>query len=297
MDHETSPRTPAQADASRANGLNGTGPTTALGKATSSANSIVHGLATHGALMPGETVKMYESNLAAWLGTIPTRTPGERQAVARLADVAFRYDRLARLEVKLANANLERKLFESGPAKAKRVVQDALDGVRGLAVMCESVDSPRHVHAVGSILPAIRRVAELVDEADVSVGVSAVLDRAVAGLAHDDFVVEVPAIAFHELASAARVTEAALAERLVGLGKELEVERERLADEALLGDDEQMKVIDRHRTRLDRAMKNQIEIVKALREIAAPEEIEVGSGSSVQPLRVELRLLGRGPAE
>jgi hypothetical protein len=166
--HEHAPsRTPAQADASRVNGSKGAGPATALGKSKSSANSIVHGLAAHGALMPSETVEMYESNLTAWLASIPTRTPGERQAVARLADVAFRYDRLARLELKIANASLERKVSESAPAKARKIAENALAGVRGLAAMCDAVQGPRHVHAVGSIRPAIRRVAELVDDADV----------------------------------------------------------------------------------------------------------------------------------
>lgn len=269
-----------------------TGPTTALGKATSAANSVVHGLATHGAIMPNETVQMYEGNLAAWLATVPARTPGERQTVARIADVAFRYDRLARLEVKLANANLDRKVSESAPAKAKMPVQDALDGVRGLAALCEEVTSPRHVHAVASIRPAIQRVAALVNEADVPVGVTAVLERAVTGLSSEDYVVEVPAVAFHELAVAARAAEAALVDRLAALEKEIDAERQQLADEALLGDDEQMRVIDRHRARLDRAMKSQVEILKALREVAAPEEIEVGPGSSV-PFLVELKVLGR----
>jgi hypothetical protein len=270
----------------------GEGPITVIGKATSASNALVHGLAAHGALMPGETVEMYQGNLAAWLATVPARTPGERQAVARMADVAFRYDRLARLEVKLANANLDRKVAESKFGSAKKLAQDALDGVRGLAALCEDVTSPRHVHAVASIRPAIQRVAALVDQADVPVGVSAVLDRAVAGLSSEDNVVEVPAVAFQQLAVAARSAEAALVDRLAVLDRELEAERERLADEALLGDDEQMRVIDRHRARLDRAMKNQIEILKALREVAAPEEIEVGSGSSV-PFLVELKVLGR----
>jgi hypothetical protein len=292
MNEATVLRTPAQTDASRTNGAKSAGPTTALGKTTSSSNGIVHGLAAHGALMPAETVEMYETNLSAWLATIPTRTPGERQAVARLADVSFRYDRLARMEVRLANANLERKVAESASAKARKVAQDALDGVRGLAVMCESVDGPRHVSAVASISPAIRRTAQMVDEADVPVGVSAVLDRAVAGLEHEDFVVEVPATAFHALAAVARATETALVDRIAELGKELDTERERLADEALLGDDEQTKVIDRHRSRLDRAMKSQIEVLKLLREVAAPEEILMGSGSSV-PFHVELKVLGR----
>jgi hypothetical protein len=269
-----------------------TGPRTALGKATSSANSIVHGLAAHGAIMPSETPEMYEANLSAWLATVPARTPGERQTVARIADVAFRYDRLARLEVKIANANLDRRVAESAPAKASKLVQDALDGVRGLAALCEEVTSPRHVHAVASIRPAIQRVAALVNEADVPVGVSAVLDRAVTGLSAEDYVVEVPAVAFHALAVAARSAQAALLDRLLALGKELEAERERLADEALLGDDEQMKLIDRHRARLDRAMKSQVEILKALREVAAPAEVETGSGSSV-PFLVELKVLGR----
>jgi len=81
MDDHAPARTPAQAAASRANGSKSTGPATVLGKTTSAANSVVHGLAAHAALLPTETLATYEANLASWFATIPARTPGERQAV------------------------------------------------------------------------------------------------------------------------------------------------------------------------------------------------------------------------
>ncbi len=292
MDGHAPARTPAQAAASRANGAKSTGPATAIGKTTSAANSVVHGLATQAALLPTETLAIYEANLASWFASIPARSPGERQAVARIADVAFRYERLARMEVRLANANLEMKVAGCETAKKLKLAREALEGLRGLIGMAESVTGPRHVSQVATIRPAILRVARAVDEADVPVGVCAVLDRAVNNLTGDEHVVEVPASVFHELAQAARAAETALVQRIEDLEKALDSDRERLADEALLGDDEKMKMIDRHRGRLAREMATQIEIVKALREIAAPEEIEVGSGSSV-PFKVELKALGR----
>lgn len=284
--------TEAQAAASRANGAKSLGPTSDIGKAASCANGIVHGLAAAEAvLMPDETLAMFEDELRGWYGTVPAPTPGARKAVARLAGISFRQRRLDRLEARIVNANLDRLVADSPPAKARKVAQDALDGVRGLAAMCESVDSPRHVHAVASIRPAIKRVAELVDEADVPVGVSAVLDRAFARLSHEDHVVEVPAAAFHELAAAARAAETALLDRLADVGKALDAERERVADQALLGDEKQAKVLDRHRARLAREMMAQVSILKALREITAPAEIEVGSGSPV-PFVVQVKDLG-----
>jgi len=208
--------------------------------------------------------------------------------------VAFRYERLARLEVRLANANLDSKIAECETAKKLKLAREALEGLRGMIGMADSVTGPRHVSQVATIRPAIRRVAQAVDETDVPVNVCAVLDRAANNLMGEEYVIEVPASAFHELAHAARAATAALVQRIEDLEKALDGERERLADEALLGDDEKMKVLDRHRGRLAREMAAQIDIVKALREIAAPEEIEVGWGSSV-PFKVELKALGRGP--
>ena len=284
-------RTETQIAASRENGAHSSGPVTALGKLSSSTSAITHGLATRAALLPSESLAMYQSHLAGWFATIPARTPGVAQAVARIADTSFRADRLARLEAKIVNASLDAKLAESAPAKALKAARNTLVALQGLTAAAEAVNQPTHVAQVAAFLRAVRQVVEAVEEVGVPAANSASLADAVAELDSVKYSVTVPAAAFHRLAGAAREAEAVLSERLVELEKGLEAERERLADETLLGDDEQMKMLDRHRARLNREMQAQLVTLKLLREVAAPDEVDVGAVGP--PFLVELKVLGR----
>jgi hypothetical protein len=285
-------RTDAQTEASRENGAQSSGPVTALGKLASSLSAITHGLATRAALLPSEPLALYESHLAGWFATIPARTPGVAHAVARIADTSFRADRLARLEAKIVNASLEAKVAESAPAKALKAAKNTLAALQGLAGMAEVVNQPTHVAHVATILPAVRQVVAAVEVVGVPAAISASLGRAVAELDSVEYTVEVPASVFHGLATPGREAEAVLVERLAELEKDIEAERERLADETLLGDDEQMKMLDRHRARLNREMQAHLVTLKLLREVAVPDEVGVGASGN-PPFLVELKVLGR----
>jgi hypothetical protein len=82
--------------------------------------------------------------------------------------------------------------------------------------------------------------------------------------------------------------EAVLQARVEAFTAAMEAERERLADLVVLGDGEDVKLLDRHRARLHRELQAQLGTVKLLRELAVPEAAE-----SATPLLVEVRLVGR----
>jgi hypothetical protein len=284
-------RSSAQTDASRVNGALSHGPATAAGKLASSGNAVVHGLATRAALLPGEDIEQYRANLSAWNFTLGARTPGEAQVVGRVADVTFRQDRLARLEEKLTVANVEKALAASAPATALAHAKEALQGVEGLLALAESVSCAVDADHVARLVPAMRVISSLVDEADVPVGPAAKLDSAIDRLVTETAATVEPA-AFSTLATAVREVLDVLQAMVAGGQRALEAERERLAETVALAANADLVVLERHRARLARALEAELRALKLLRELARPEPQDLGS--LVQPILLEVRVLGRG---
>jgi hypothetical protein len=196
--------------------------------------------------------------------------------------------RLSRLEERLVNAALERRLAESGPAKGLQTAQEALQAIRSVAVLAEEVSTPRPSEGVARIASGLRFVAELLGKVEIPMVVIAAFEQAVTLLTAASYTDVEPA-AFETLARAARHAEAALVEKIGELKCEIEAERERLADTVLLGDDEDARLLDRHRARLSRELGGHLSNLKLLRELAAP--VRAGEEQAVLP--VELRVLGR----
>jgi hypothetical protein len=281
-------RTPAQTAASKANGATSSGPVTATGKAISSANGTANGLASRGVLLPSERAQDYEANLNSWFLTLVPRSPGEGQLVARVADVGWRMGRLSRLEERLVNAALERRLAESGPVKARQTAQEALQAIRSVAVLAEEVKTPRPAEGVARIASGLKFVSELLGKVEVPVVVVAAFEQAVIVLTAAAYTDVEPA-AFETLGRAARHAEAALVEKIGELKSEIEAERERLADSVLLGDDADARLLDRHRARLSRELGAHLANLKLLRELATPAR----EGEEQAPIPVEVRVVGR----
>lgn len=289
--NSTTTRTLTQAEASRINGALSHGPATAAGKLSSSANAIVHGLATRAALLPGEDIEQYRANLSAWSVTLCARTPGEAQVVGRVADITFRQDRLARLEEKLTVVTVERALAASAPATALAKAKEALQGVQGLLALAEGVSRSVDADQVARLVPAMRVISNLVDDADVPVGPTAKLDSAIDRLVTETAATVEPA-AFSTLAAAVREVLDVLQTMVASGQQALEAERERLAETVSLASDADLVVLERHRARLARALEAELRALKLLRELARPEPQDLGS--LVQPLLVEVRLVRPG---
>jgi hypothetical protein len=287
----TTTKTLAQAEVSRLNGAKGQGPVTAAGKVSSAANAIVHGLATRAALLPGEDIEQYRANLGAWNVTLGARTPGEAQVVGRVADITFRQDRLARLEEKLTVATVEKALAASAPATALGKAMEALQGAQGLLALAEGVSCSVDADQVARLVPAMRVISNLVDEAEVPVGPAAKLDSAIDRLVTETAATVEPT-AFSNLAAAVREVQDVLQAMVASGQQALEAERERLAESVSLAADADLVVLERHRARLARALEAELRALKLLRDLARPEPQELGS--LVQPILVEVRVLGRG---
>jgi hypothetical protein len=284
----TPPRSPSQIATSKTNGATSTGPVTPTGKAISSANGTTHGLASRGVLLPSERAQDYESNLNDWFETLVPRSRGEGQLVARVADVGWRMGRLSRLEERLVNSALERKLAESAPVKALQLAKDALQAVRSVAVLAEEVTTPRPSESVARIATGLTFVVTLLGKAEVPVVVVVAFEQAVTYLTAASYTDVEPEV-FQTLGKAARHAEAALVEKIGELEEAITAERERLADSLLLGDDADAQVLDRHRSRLSRELGAHLSNLKLLRELAAPAR----EGERQEPIPVELRVVGR----
>jgi hypothetical protein len=82
---DRAPRSPAQLEASRANGSRSRGPVTAEGKARSSRNAVRHGLCAPAILAPGEDPEAFAALLADLRAEHAPRTASEALLVERLA--------------------------------------------------------------------------------------------------------------------------------------------------------------------------------------------------------------------
>jgi hypothetical protein len=154
-----------------------------------------------------------------------------------VADVGFRMHRLSRLEERLVNAALERRLAGSPLAKALQSAQDSLQATRSVAELAEEeVTTPRPGQAVAQIASGLRFVAGLLTKTDIPITVTARFELAMtAVLADADG--DVAPVKFHALETAARQAEAALVAKVAELETALAAEREKLADSVLVGDD------------------------------------------------------------
>ncbi len=94
----------AKNQANQANAQFSTGPRTEAGKATSSRNSLKHGLTALTALVPGEDPAVYECYCAGMLAAFePLNTP-ETALVQEITDVQWRLRRASRCEATILSA-------------------------------------------------------------------------------------------------------------------------------------------------------------------------------------------------
>lgn len=286
-------RTPAQAAASRMNGARAAGPVTALGKQSSASNSIFHAFAANAALLKGESLDEYRATIQAWFESLRPVNMAEAKVVAKLADLDFRQQRIARAEEKLLARTIQAKLEQTETYARLAKARDALEGIGGLAVLAETAPANVSSERVAQVLPAMNHVGQLVAAVDLPVAVTAPLVNALEAFVLDT-IVEVTPGTFEAVASAARGIEAALLALIAELEVAVEQERERIAEVTLFSTGEDAKVLDRHRSRLAREIELAAKALRTLRELSATVRCD-GSGSSVEFV-LEIRALGRGGA-
>ena len=97
-DANTMPATEKQIEANRANARKSTGPKTEDGKARSRANSLKHGMAGAGIVLPEEDRERWEYRAETWAGELGATTDVDRFLVERAATASVRLDACVRDE-------------------------------------------------------------------------------------------------------------------------------------------------------------------------------------------------------
>jgi hypothetical protein len=284
-------RSEAQAEAARVNGTKSAGPVTAAGKVISSANSIHHGLSASSVLLPSESREDYQSNLAGWVETLKPASPGEAQITARIADLSFRQQRLQRLEDRHQAASLDLELQMTRVHRQLQAARNASKGLEALVGAVATVKKDAPVESVVGLASPIRGVMELLKDVELAPEVSVPLEAAYESLQKEMLGQTVPVAVFTRLAEVGGKTLEALTAKVVELEGQVAVEKEKIADEQLLGDDKELKRLERHRNMLNRALDAELARLRVVRELAS-----AASGSSCAafgPIRVELRVVGR----
>ncbi len=100
-------RTKNQIRANRANAKKSTGPRTQKGKARSSQNALKHGLLANDAVLPGEDPADFDRHLRSFEDTYLPRNRVEKEIVRQIADLAWRMQRLSRIETAVIAAGME----------------------------------------------------------------------------------------------------------------------------------------------------------------------------------------------
>lgn len=278
----------ARADASQINGRKSAGPVSPEGKATSAMNGVQHGLASHAVLLPSETTTDYEANVTSWVTTLQPASPGEVEIVARIADLNFRLRRLQRLEDRHLNANLEDKLKNTGIFKMLSIAQNAS---LGMAAMISTVGDIKTACAgarVAELLSPIGAVVEMVNAVDLPVAATGPMDQIYGELKTQTEAAMVPPETFARLIEIGGTVVEALSTKIAELAAKVATERERIADDLLLGDEKELAKFERHRARISKALDAELSRLKTVRELS-----QGAVGSSVGPFLIELKLIGR----
>lgn len=249
------------------------------------ANSIRHGLAARAALLPGESAEAYQAMVAGWAASLGVRNSAEAFVASRIADVAWRQERLGRYEQSVWSASVESELRKTDMYLQLSITRDALTGVAAMAFMAEQSGGTLPEDHVRALMPGLRQILALAEKADAPMEQLLALRDRVNDLAVD-YLLDVPPDTFQELAQAARALEEGLKAKIHREEIQVEAKRHKLMQVTILGSEKDLKLIERHRARLARELESNLRILQLVREVAIDFE---PSGSFV----VELKVLGR----
>jgi hypothetical protein len=230
----------------------------------------------------------YQAMVAGWAGSLGVRNSAEAFVAARVADCAWRQERLARFEHARWLAAVEDDLRASDVYTQLQITRDALAGVQGVAIMAEQSGGILPGDHVRALVPALQHVVSLAEGADAPMEQLLVLRDRVNDLAVATLL-DVPPDAFHDLAHAAHALEMVLQAKINQEEILVETERHRLMQVTILGAEKELKPIERHHARLAREMESDLRLLQLVREVAIDFE---PPGSFV----IELKVLGRSLA-
>lgn len=258
-------------------------------------NRTTHGLNSVRLLVPTEDAEQYRTHVAAWLESFAPVSAAERQLVLLLGDMAWRLQRIARIEERRAATLLE-DLVQETPEWATRVhATDLAVALDAVANIVGSTPVPVSTRAMGSFFSGLDGVGHLLDalrdalqpekwpEGEV-VAYMAARKALVEAADREEYLAKV----FGDLGLASARLRDTVQALDPGLQADVDGARAHLATTTLLVD-AQDRQIERHRRLLEASMGRQLDL---LGKVRAAAQLAASSGSYERAEVLELRVIG-----
>lgn len=284
-------RSALQAAQAAINGARSKGPKTAEGKSASSLNSLRHGLSANNLLLPGEDAQEYERHLDAYFATFAPATLPEAQVVAQIGDLAWKLERLTKLENSRMRARLEEKLEGTEAHQLVISTRRALEALSGLVAAVDARrTAPKELELTEALLCGLEGTVGILREVPgLPEAVIQPLNLALNEARDTRQEGRLEQAAYEHLGNMAKVARGALTEKLAQEEAALEPVRERLAAAVLLLEDKDLRKLERHRRLLESSMARQLGLLGQIRVQVASSKPE--AQAEAQELRVKLRLV------
>ena len=288
MSESATPRSAAQADASRRNGRLSAGPVSAAGKFKVSSNGVVHGLRSERVVLPHEDPARYAEHVQTWVDCLKPGDEAELEVVVSVADVRWRLQRLDAVELNRTRAEASADADETGEIKFLHLVENAAEAT---AVMAEVLSTTKDCgdHGLQGLLPVVRSVIDIVkaveaEQPKLFLGAQQLAEavNAVAGIT----VEEIGAAPYQTLVAHAVACAMAVAGQLEPARAAAETAAKRVAATVPLPDGKQAALLTRYRRDLERRLASEMTFLGAVRD----RKVLVAGNSGLlgQPISIRL---------
>jgi hypothetical protein len=266
------------------------GPKPPEGKSRSAMNALRHGLSANHLLLPGEDSQQYGSHLDGYFATFAPATLPEAHVVAQLGDLAWKLERLSKLENNRLRARLEEEIEKTHEHQSVVITRRALQMVNALVGALKAVPMPPDdAGRTGALLTGVKSmVAELREVPELPFALVQPLADALDAAKGSFNGTRVSKSTYEHLGNMAKLARGALGVKLAQEEEALEPVRERLAAEVLL-EDADLKKLERHRRLLENSMQRQLDLLGQVRSQVASTQPE--HQAEAKELRVKLRLI------
>ncbi len=291
MTSPRSARSPAQADAARANGSKGRGPATPDGRARSAQNPLDHGLRSEElTVLPHERPEEVLQHVERVLGDLGVVGYTETLVGKRVALRLLQQRRLEEIEAHRLRAEVDRRLDDTDEMNAVRLIEGTITALQTMATVMSS-SFPDGREALDRLLVPVSAVSAMLEQVEASgtkvfVGCAAL--TAALGRLRQGSPVETDAAAYAVVVERALVALGAVERLLPGARAAAEARRVEVASQMPLPDDRDTLLRRRYAADLDRRLATDMRLLAALRE---QREAQSGSGSLGQPPQVQVRLV------
>lgn len=241
-------------------------------------------------MLPGEDVVEYETLTSHWFASLRPTTFAEAQLVALIADVAWRLERLRRIEHGHQLAVLERALAATEEFIQHGLAQRALTAISALFEILSQIAAPvEELADIAGIVMAMSTVLGIVNEVE-GLPASAVdhLDAAIAAVSSSKEG-RVMRSALMSVTTAAEAVKVALENAMPKKQELVTVVKEKMVAERLLIEDGEMKKLAKYQQLLENTLTRHLEHLKAIKD--SIRGVGVLDHDQLRELQVRLRVV------